>query len=78
MSEESPRLSGAAGTMIPALTGLRWVEAFCVWLHHFPPPLAMPDWAVRFCRELHIGVPVFFVLSGFITLRYSEKATFDH
>ena len=62
----------------PALTGLRWVAALCVWCHHFPPPLPMPEVMQAFLKELHIGVPIFFVLSGFlITLRYSEEAKFD-
>ena len=65
----------ASKTIYPALTGLRWIAAFCVWLHHFPPPLPLPDACFAFFKELHIGVPIFFVLSGFlITLRYSEEA----
>jgi len=61
--------------LIPALTGLRWIAAFCVWFHHFPPPVALPGWILACFKELHIGVTIFFVLSGFlITYRYMEDA----
>ena len=61
--------------IIPALTGLRWVAAFCVWFHHFPPPVSLPDWLSAWFSELHIGVDIFFVLSGFlITYRYMGDA----
>jgi len=54
----------------PALTGLRAAAMFLVYLHHFPVSFWVWqgwDWQ----KELHIGLPIFFVLSGFlITYRY--------
>lgn len=57
----------------PALTGLRAIAAFMVYFHHFNPVsknifgLGIYD----FFSELHIGVTLFFFLSGFlITFRY--------
>ncbi|GAA3953205.1 acyltransferase [Hymenobacter algoricola] len=59
----------------PALTGVRAVAAYLVFFHHFNPFPAEGSTRLlhNICRELHIGVPVFFVLSGFlITLRYAN------
>ena len=52
----------------PALTGLRAVAAAMVVLHHFNPiNPARFGWRVHgLVAELHIGVTVFFVLSGFL------------
>jgi peptidoglycan/LPS O-acetylase OafA/YrhL len=58
---------------IPALTGVRALAAYLVFVSHFAyvfdagfPPLLQ-----RFLGEFHIGVTIFFVLSGFlITFRY--------
>lgn len=58
---------------IPALTGVRAIAAFLVFFHHFnqaefPYPL------FRIFNEFHIGVTLFFVLSGFlICLRYFDN-----
>lgn len=61
----------------PALTGIRAVAAWLVFIHHDNP------FAIRlfgksihlFFSEMHIGVTIFFVLSGLlITLRYYDKA----
>ena len=52
----------------PALTGLRAVAAGLVLLHHFNP-LAPERFGWRLhslVAEMHIGVTVFFVLSGFL------------
>ena len=61
----------------PALTGIRAVAAFFVLLFHFNPftyadqHSVAARWANYFIQQLHIGVPIFFVLSGFlITHRY--------
>jgi peptidoglycan/LPS O-acetylase OafA/YrhL len=67
-------LSATDRSYLPALTGLRAVAAYLVFLHHFNPfAKAGPTQVLyRALLEFHIGVPIFFVLSGFlITLRYS-------
>jgi len=57
---------------IPALTGVRAIAAWLVFFHHynrgdFPYPV------FRLLNEFHIGVSLFFALSGFlICLRYYE------
>ncbi|UYZ60443.1 acyltransferase family protein [Hymenobacter latericus] len=55
------------------LTGLRAVAALLVYLHHYNPGLTLlgSEWLYALGRELHVGVTVFFTLSGFlITTRY--------
>lgn len=57
----------------PALTGLRAVAAYCVFFFHFPPVegTGALGWQVlhALCREGHIGVSLFFTLSGFLLCR---------
>ena len=60
-------------TYLPALTGVRALAAYLVFLHHFNPFQAEGSTELLnlIVLEFHIGVPIFFVLSGFlITLRY--------
>ncbi|TDN39442.1 acyltransferase [Hymenobacter sp. UV11] len=62
----------------PALTGIRAIAAYMVFVFHFNPfrsfanePDTISSKLFSLCDELHIGVTLFFVLSGFlITLRY--------
>jgi peptidoglycan/LPS O-acetylase OafA/YrhL len=64
--------------IIPALTGIRAVAAYLVYLHHINPfsPEQFGSFIHRFVQQFHIGVSIFFVLSGFlITLRYYESST---
>ncbi len=66
--------SKSTNEYFPALTGVRALAAFLVYLHHFNPIhhgyLALN----RFFYEFYVGVTFFFVLSGLlITLRYSDK-----
>jgi peptidoglycan/LPS O-acetylase OafA/YrhL len=58
------------GPYYPALTGLRAVAAYAVFLFHFPPVAAgaAPTLFALF-REGHIGVSLFFTLSGFLICR---------
>jgi peptidoglycan/LPS O-acetylase OafA/YrhL len=64
---------GMAGNYFPALTGIRALAAFMVYCHHFNP-FAGGTFLFGIANELHIGVTIFFVLSGFlICYRY-----FDH
>ncbi|MBT2557928.1 acyltransferase [Hymenobacter sp. ISL-91] len=64
-----------AAAYLPALTGVRAVAAYLVYLHHFNPfrvGSGVEGELEKIVREFHVGVPVFFVLSGFlITLRYA-------
>lgn len=57
---------------IPALTGLRAVAAYLVFLHHYNP--ASPGtFAHRLFAQGYIGVSLFFVLSGFLIFhRYAD------
>ena len=62
-----------ANSYIPALTGVRAIAAFLVFFHHFnqqdfPFPLR------RTLNEFHMGVTMFFLLSGFlICMRYYDS-----
>jgi peptidoglycan/LPS O-acetylase OafA/YrhL len=58
---------------IPALTGVRAMAAYLVFISHFCDVFDenFPHIVQRFLGEFHIGVSIFFVLSGFlITFRY--------
>jgi len=59
----------------PALTGMRAIAAYMVFLHHYAvdPRLAGP--LGKLFLQCHVGVTLFYVLSGFlITYNYSERA----
>jgi peptidoglycan/LPS O-acetylase OafA/YrhL len=63
---------------IPALTGVRAMAAYLVFISHYCYifDASYPHILQRFLGEFHIGVSVFFVLSGFlITFRYYDKFT---
>lgn len=63
-------------SIIPALTGLRAVAAWMIFgLHFFPMKNpAVPEILKKIVSQWHIGVDIFFVLSGFlITYRYFGK-----
>lgn len=59
---------------LPALTGVRAIAAFLVFIHHFNPfqkGEGVSGFFYKVANEFHIGVSLFFVLSGFlIALRY--------
>lgn len=66
--------------IIPALTGIRAVAAYLVYLHHTNPftEERFGSFIHHFINQFHIGVSIFFVLSGFlITLRYFESSTLN-
>lgn len=64
---------------MPALTGIRAIAAYMVCFFHYNPLVrfqSSTDWkrlGYSFFNELHVGVTVFFILSGFlICYRYYE------
>ncbi|XZF12816.1 acyltransferase family protein [Chitinophagaceae bacterium MMS25-I14] len=58
---------------MPALTGIRAIAAYLVFFHHYNRS-EFPATIVRFLWEFHIGVNIFFVLSGFlIYFRYFQN-----
>lgn len=62
-----------------ALTGVRAIAAYMVFLLHYNPfnPKVIGKPLYDFARELHIGVTMFFVLSGFlIAYHYSDLKEF--
>ncbi|MCC3157503.1 acyltransferase [Hymenobacter sp. 15J16-1T3B] len=73
-----PSTTGSARQVVsnylPALTGVRAIAAFLVYLHHsntLEAGQGITGFLHDVLLELHVGVPFFFVLSGFlITLRY--------
>lgn len=61
---------------IPALTGVRALAAYLVFISHYADVFdgGMPHAFQRFFNEFHIGVTIFFVLSGFlIAFRYFDN-----
>jgi peptidoglycan/LPS O-acetylase OafA/YrhL len=61
---------------IPALTGVRALAAYLVFISHFAYifDAQFPHFIRRFFNEFHIGVTIFFVLSGFlIAFRYYDN-----
>lgn len=61
-----------ANSYIPALTGVRAIAAFLVFFHHFNQ-LDFPFALRRTLNEFHMGVTMFFLLSGFlICMRYYD------
>lgn len=61
----------------PALTGIRAIAAWMVFIHHFNPfnEKVFGKTINLFFSEMHVGVTFFFVLSGLLlTLRYYDKS----
>lgn len=64
----------------PALTGIRALAAFMVYIHHYNPfsVAIFGQYCHDFFNEFHIGVTIFFVLSGFLICnRYYEEQNFS-
>jgi len=62
-----------AGRRIPALTGVRALAAYLVFFHHQRTPW-LEVGPLMLWWEFHVGVTLFFVLSGFvITWRYDRR-----
>ncbi|MGE5414306.1 MAG: acyltransferase family protein [Syntrophomonadaceae bacterium] len=65
--------SAPQGARIPALTGVRALAAFLIFFHHHRTS-ALVWGPLAIWWELHVGVTLFFVLSGFmITWRYDRQ-----
>ncbi|UFH53344.1 acyltransferase [Spirosoma sp. KNUC1025] len=62
---------------LPALTGIRAVAAYLVFLHHYQS--ATPGtFANRLFNQGYIGVSIFFVLSGFLIYHRYPDASLTH
>jgi peptidoglycan/LPS O-acetylase OafA/YrhL len=64
----------------PALTGVRALAAFMVYIHHYNPfsVTVFGQYCHDFFSEFHIGVTLFFVLSGFLICnRYYDEENFS-
>ncbi len=64
----------------PQLTGIRAIAAFMVYIHHFNPfaERYFGKFTHDFFGKFHIGVTIFFVLSGFlISYRYLDNYKFE-
>jgi peptidoglycan/LPS O-acetylase OafA/YrhL len=68
---------------MPALTGIRAIAAYMVCFFHYNPFVAFRDGKgikhMAFCiiNEMHIGVSIFFVLSGFLICYRYYNSTAD-
>lgn len=68
-------LKNSTKNFFPALTGYRAIAAWMIFVYHFMPfqNPKYPFWIKNIISEFHIGVDMFFVLSGFlITYRYFD------
>lgn len=72
-------LEGCRSTdQIPALTGLRAIAAWLVWLFHDGLYVEHPGVFTRIFRAGYLGVTIFFVLSGYlIALRCSQTSRLE-
>ena len=59
---------------VRSITGLRAFAAVAVYLNHFGLPGFSPDWLSNISTNGGLGVPFFFVLSGFVlALAYEDR-----
>ncbi|HNR19687.1 MAG TPA: acyltransferase [Bacteroidia bacterium] len=64
-------------TYYKPLTGLRFVAALMVFFSHFPIA-GLPQPVKEFVAQFQVGVPIFFVLSGYlICSRYYDAASYN-
>ena len=64
-STPSAQLPVTAPAYYPALTGVRALAAWLVFFHHFKP-FALDSLGWRAAQQWHVGVSLFFVLSGML------------
>lgn len=63
---------------IPALTGIRAIAVYMVFVHHYLGSNCMGNFWCPWVFEFHSGVSIFFVLSGFlITYKYYKTSSLD-
>lgn len=64
----TPSITSSTTHQYQALTGMRCVLATCVFLYHNRKywRADVPHWLLQLLNELHLGVSLFFVLSGFV------------
>ncbi len=73
-------LKSNESSYFPALTGVRAIAAYLVFMHHYAAlTLIKPNSTIyNFIEELHVGVTFFFTLSGFlIAYRYFDTTDFN-
>jgi peptidoglycan/LPS O-acetylase OafA/YrhL len=62
----------------PALTGMRAIAAYMVFLHHYAIDPQCTGPLSKLFFQCHVGVTLFYVLSGFlITYNYSKRANLN-
>jgi len=75
---ESVLAGSRSGDQIPALTGLRALAAWLVWLFHDGLHVEHPGFFTSIFRAGYLGVTIFFVLSGYlIGLRCSQTSRLE-
>ena len=65
LTHDGHRAASKRPEILP-LTGLRAVAAIWVVLHHIELPATSPDWLHKIAQCGFVGVPLFFMLSGFV------------
>ncbi len=74
MTLGQPRSTLPIRQEIRSITGLRAFAAVAVYLNHFGLPGFSPDWLRNISTNGGLGVPFFFVLSGFVlALAYEDR-----
>ncbi len=69
MLPSSPPVTAARSSHIPSLDGLRAISIFLVLLGHLQYTHGMPEFNLGIGDFAHLGVVVFFVISGFLITR---------
>lgn len=64
-------------TDLPALTAVRYLAAIGVVLHHYGQQIGAPTWLHNTFVNGYLGVPFFFMLSGFILVYSSHGRTMN-
>ena len=74
MTSGQTRLTLPIRQEIRSITGLRAFAAIAVYFNHFGLPALSPNWLSNISTNGGLGVPFFFVLSGFVlALAYESR-----